>query len=218
MGDRSYDYNTIVQLINDMAIYDPLWIEEPLPPDDHDAYRRLHTQSKIKIASGEHEPHMTGFLDLIKGTSVDFIQMDILCQGGYKRARDIFKEVQKQELRFAFHSWGTDLEVLAAAHLGICWPENVVEWLEYPCYAGNDKPGMYPFPLANEILREPLDIKNGYLNVPNESGLGVEINEEVLEKYPFIPGPWSFFHLEAPLETIAVTGDHSIKWVDGGKT
>ena len=214
MGNRSYDYDTIVQLITDMAIYDPLWLEEPLPPDDHDAYRRLNTRSKIKLASGEHEPDMVGFQDLINSKSVDFIQMDILCQGGYKRASEIFSEVQKQGLRFAFHSWGTALEVLAAAHIGICWPENVVEWLEYPCYTNEDQPGMYPFPLANEILKELPEITNGYLNIPNEPGLGIEINENVIEKYPFIPGPWSIFHLESPVETIAVTGDHSIKWID----
>jgi len=35
----------------------------------------------------------------------------------------------------------------------------------------------------------------------------------VIEKYPFIPGPWSFFRIDSPLETVAVTGDHSVKWV-----
>ena len=50
-------------------------------------------------------------------------------------ARRLFNAIARQELRFAFHSWGTDLEVLAAAHLGVCWPDIVVEWLEYPCYS-----------------------------------------------------------------------------------
>jgi L-alanine-DL-glutamate epimerase-like enolase superfamily enzyme len=118
------------------------------------------------------------------------------------------------EVRFAFHSWGTTLEVLAAAHLGICWPADVVEWLEYPCYSNAGRPGMYPFPLADEILREPLVIEGGDLIVPDKPGLGVEIDERVIEKYPFIPGPWSFFKIDSPPETVAVTGDHSVKWVE----
>ena len=113
-----------------------------------------------------------------------------------------------------FHSWGTTLEVLAAAHLGICWPADVVEWLEYPCHSNNGRPGMYPFPLADEILREPLAIERGDLIVPRGPGLGVEIDERVIEKYPFIPGPWSFFKIDSPPETVAVTGDHSVKWVE----
>jgi hypothetical protein len=93
-----------------------------------------------------------------------------------------------------------------------------VEWLEYPCYANSGRAGMYPFPLADEILRDPLTIEKGQLIVPNGPGLGIEINEAVIEKYPFIPGPWSFFRLDSPSETVAVTGDHSVKWVTPEKS
>jgi L-alanine-DL-glutamate epimerase-like enolase superfamily enzyme len=129
----------------------------------------------------------------------------------------IFDAVAKKGLRFAFHSWGTTLEVLAAAQLGICWPADVVEWLEYPCYSNPGRVGMYPFPLADEILREPLAIEHGNLIVPGSPGLGIEIDESVIQKYPFIPGPWSFFKITSPPETVAVTGDHSIKWVTTAK-
>jgi L-alanine-DL-glutamate epimerase-like enolase superfamily enzyme len=139
--------------------------------------------------------------------------MDILCQGGVPTARRIFKNVAKQGLRFAFHSWGTALEVLAAAQLGVCWPEEVVEWLEYPCYSEEGSPVMYAFPLANEILSDSLKIENGYLVLPDGPGMGMGINETVVQKYPFVPGPWSLFRLNSPAETIAVTGDHSVKWI-----
>lgn len=72
---------------------------------------------------------------------------------------------------------------------------------------------MYPFPLADEILAAPLEIADGYLVVPKGPGLGIEIDERVVDRYPFIPGPWSFFRIDAPPQTIAVTGDHSIKWI-----
>jgi len=53
----------------------------------------------------------------------------------YAAARRLLVEIDKAGMKFAFHSWGTALEVIAAAHLGVCWEEQVVEWLEYPCYA-----------------------------------------------------------------------------------
>jgi L-alanine-DL-glutamate epimerase-like enolase superfamily enzyme len=152
-------------------------------------------------------------LDLIETGAADYIQMDVCCQGGFAMGQRIFSAIAKRGLRFAFHSWGTMLEVLAAAHLGICCPADVVEWLEYPCHSNNGRPGMYPFQLADEILREPLAIERGDLIVPHGPGLGVEIDERVIEKYPFIPGPWSFFRIDSPAETVAVTGDHSVKWV-----
>jgi L-alanine-DL-glutamate epimerase-like enolase superfamily enzyme len=215
MGDNSYSFETIANLTHEMAEYNPLWLEEPLPPDNHDTYRELRAQSKVKLASGEHEPDDAGFDDLIDSGAVDYVQMDILCQGGISSARRIFERVTECKLRFAFHSWGTALEVLAAAQLGVCWPEDIVEWLEYPCYSHRERPVMYPFPLADEILSEALEIKDGYLILPDGPGMGIDVNETVIEKYPFIPGPWSIFELKSPAQTVAVTGDHSLKWVKG---
>src|SRR5262245_11974487 len=214
MGDKSFSPETVLEVARSMAEFKPTWLEEPLPPSDHEAYRKLRAAQLLPVATGEHEQDEGGFLDLIDTDAADVIQMDVCCQGGFAMGQRIFAAVAKRKLRFAFHSWGTALEVLAAAHLGVCWPGDVVEWLEYPCYSNFGRPGMYPFPVADEILREPLTIERGDLIVPKEPGLGVEIDERVIEKYPFIPGPWSFFKIHSPPETIAVTGDHSVKWVE----
>lgn len=218
MGDRSYSSATIEQLCRDLGPYNPYWVEEPLDPDDHAAYKAMHDKHVTTLASGEHEPSEESFLDLIQSGGVDFVQMDVCCQGGFEMGRRVFEATEKQGLRFAFHSWGTLLEVIAAAQLGVCWGENVVEWLEYPLHSNDGKPGMYPFPVADEILTEPLQLEDGYLVMPDGPGLGVEIDESIVEKYPFIPGPWSLFRIESPRETLAVSGDHSVPWVelDGG--
>ncbi len=212
MGDRSYSAETVERLAERMAEFDPLWLEEPLPPADHEAYAALHAKGLIPLASGEHEPDEEAFTDLIDSDAVDYVQMDVCCQGGFAMARRLFAAIARRHLRFAFHSWGTDLEVLAAAQLGVCWQDDVVEWLEYPCYTHHGKPGIYPFPPASEILREPLHIDKGDLVVPREPGLGIGIDEAVIEKYPWIPGPWSYFRIDSPRQTLAVLGDHSIPW------
>jgi L-alanine-DL-glutamate epimerase-like enolase superfamily enzyme len=213
MGNKSYTPEIIAGLSKSMSAYQPYWLEEPLPPEDHKAYKELRGRGYITIASGEHEQGFAGFESLAEMKAVDFLQMDVCCQGGFEMGLNVFDLAAANHLKFAFHSWGTMLEVLAAAQLGICRDEEVVEWLEYPCYAYPDKRGMYPFPLSDDILMDELEISDGYLRVPDTPGLGIEINEEVINEYPFIPGPWSFFHQESPRETIAVTGDHSIKWL-----
>jgi len=216
LGDRSYSFETVAQLAREMAGYEVAWLEEPLPPDDHEAYLRLKEHLKgnsyLPLASGEHEPSEERFEDLILRQAVDYVQMDVCCQGGFAMGRRLLGEIARANLRFAFHSWGTALEVIAAAHLGICWPETVVEWLEYPCYAAPGRAGMYPFPLAAEILKEPLEIDRGDLVVPRAPGLGVTVDESVIERYPWIPGPWSYFRTDSPAETRAVTSDHSVQW------
>ncbi len=214
MGNRSYDLATIKQLAQDMGAFKPTWLEEPIIPHQHDDYVELIQTGFVPVASGEHEQEEEGFYDLIERGAVDYIQMDVCCQGGIAMGQRVMERAQKHQIRFAFHSWGNDLEVLAAAHLGICWPESTVEWLEYPCYANDGKAGMYPFPVAQEILREPLAIQDGYLTTPDRPGLGITVNADLATKYPFQPGPWSYFKLDDPPSEVAVTGDHSIQWVD----
>ena len=209
MGNKSYSPETVTRLGRAMDEFDLTWLEEPLPPDAHAAYVSLREAQPVPLASGEHEATEQGFLDLILTGAVDFAQMDVVCQGGFGLARRLFSEVAKENLRFAFHSWGTMLEVLVAAQLGITCPEAVTEWLEYPVYA---KGVLYPFPLATEILRDPLEIERGELVVNREPGLGVTVDERVIERYPWVPGPWSFFRIESPPETLAVTADHSVVW------
>jgi L-alanine-DL-glutamate epimerase-like enolase superfamily enzyme len=211
MGDRSYSLESIESLARQMAAYDVAWLEEPLPPDDHAAYLAFREKEILPLASGEHEPSEASFLDLILSGAVDYVQMDVCCQGGYSLGRRLLAQVSNQNLRFAFHSWGTALEVVAAAHLGICWPETVVEWLEYPCYSSPGRAGMYPFPLAAEILSEPLQLDAGHLVVPRLAGLGVKVDESVVDRYPWIPGPWSHFRTDSPAETHGVSSDHSIR-------
>lgn len=215
MGDQSYSLETVTGLAKAMAAFKPVWLEEPMPPDDHEAYRKLNASSPTPIATGEHEQEESGFMDLIATNCASYIQADVCCQGGVEMGRRLFDAVGRAGLKFAFHSWGTTLEVLAAAHLGICWGEDVVEWLEHPCHANNGRKGMYPFQLADDILAEPMEITGGYLNVPKGPGLGIAVDESVIERYPFLPGPWSFFKINSPPETVAVTGDHSVKWIEG---
>lgn len=212
MGDRSYTPEMVEDVARRMAEYDITWLEEPLPPDDHDAYRLLKEKDIVPLASGEHEPGEAGFADLFQGPCVDYVQMDVVCQGGYNLGRRLFNELAPAGLTFAFHSWGTALELAAAAQIGICWPDNLVEWLEYPCYSTAEHRFMYEWPLARDIVKDPFEIVEGELVVGGKPGLGVDVDESVIERYPWIPGPWSFFTLISPAETFAVISDHSVKW------
>ena len=96
--------------------------------------------------------------------------MDVVCQGGYATARRLFPDIARAGLRFAFHSWGTALEVVAAAHLGVCWPESVVRWLEYPCYSTDTRRVHVSVSAGVGDLKQPLMIERGELVVPRGPG------------------------------------------------
>jgi D-galactarolactone cycloisomerase len=187
MGDRSYAPETIERLSNEMRDLRVRFLEEPLPSADHEAYTRLRSLDLAPLAAGRHEPNELRYLDLIQSAAVNYVQMDLVSQGGYATARRLFPDIARAGLRFAFHNFGTALETVAAAHLGVCWPESVVRWLEYPCYSIGMRDFTYPFPLAGEILKQPLVVERGDLVVPRGAGLGVEIDESVIWRYPYVP-------------------------------
>src|SRR5262245_9365107 len=66
MGDKNYSAETVAELARAMAEFQPTWLEEPLPPEDHAAYRHLRASKTVPIATGEHEHQEAGFTDLIE--------------------------------------------------------------------------------------------------------------------------------------------------------
>jgi len=215
MGDFDYSYETVVEMAEAFGRLDATWLEEPLPPADHDAYRRLRAESAVPIATGEHEPDEAGLVTIATSGVTDYVQADLCSHGGLSLGPQVFGAVRDAGRKFAFHSWGTLLEVVTAAQLGVCWSEEVVPWLEYPLHANAGRVGIYPFPLADDVLTEPLDIRDGVLHVSKAPGLGVQVDESVIERYPYLPGPWSMFQLRSPAHVFAVVGDHSIASVTG---
>jgi L-alanine-DL-glutamate epimerase-like enolase superfamily enzyme len=212
MGDRSYTPAMIEELARQMAEYRITWLEEPLPPHDRDAYIRLREAGLAPIAAGEHENSLDGFMEIIRRGAVDIAQADPAHQGGLTSVRQVLEACAAHGRLFAFHNWGTLLECIACAHLGVCFPPEVCAWLEYPCFRHRGQPILYPFPLADEILKEPLSIENGDMLIPDAPGLGVEVDETVIERYPYVPGPWSVVRIASPPEEWAFSGDHSLVW------
>ena len=182
-----YSKDAATTLAREVSALRLRWLEDPLPAGDHQAYARLRELGLVPLASGSQEPNELRFLDLIDTAAVDYVQMDLVRQGGYATARRLFPDIARAGLRFAFSTAasnqpGTALDLIAAAHLGVCWPESMVRWLEYPLDS-------LFFPPASEILKQPLAMERGHLMVPRGPGLGVDVDESVIWRYPWVdPG------------------------------
>ncbi|MEJ0057951.1 MAG: enolase C-terminal domain-like protein [Bacteroidota bacterium] len=79
-GRQSYSPETISGLSEAMKKFNPYWLEEPLPPEDHDAYKKLKSKGFVPVATGEHEQEYSGFEDLAQKQASDFLQMDVCCR------------------------------------------------------------------------------------------------------------------------------------------
>lgn len=193
-GDETV--NEIVAYADEKGAY---WVEEPVSPDDYAGYERL-AETGAALAGGESEASPDGLLALGETGAVDFLQGDVRHHCGFTGCQRAIEFCRGRDVEFVPHNFGTWFGLLANAHLVAAAPE--VDLVEYPIFdndplvdASGD-PGMYPFDLAFDIIKGQPPVENGRLTVSNKPGLGIEVDLNVVEEYPFIEGPWTEFHYE----------------------
>ena len=196
-----YDRETVRELVSVAADHDCYWVEEPVAPDDHAGYVDL-AGTGAPLAGGESEPTPEGLVDLGETGAVAYLQGDVRHHCGYTGCRRAVEFCEGRDVEFVPHNFGTWVGLLANAHLVAAAPD--VSLLEYPVFeddplldaGGDPDPGMYPFPLAFDILDGEPSVEDGRLSVPDGPGLGIDVDLDVVEKYPFDDGPWTEFRYD----------------------
>jgi D-galactarolactone cycloisomerase len=149
------------------------WFEEPFTPEDLDSYKALRGTVNVPIAAGENEFGVQGFRELIREKAVDVVQPDACRCGGVSELVKIGEMARAAGLKVGTHTWSDAVALLANAHAVANMPHGLTQ-------TGN--------PMIDELLVEPLDIRDGVLRLPDKPGLGVELNEATLERWR-LPDP-----------------------------
>lgn len=184
-GPSYYPPAALHDLLAELNLHGVAWLEDPLPPEDHEAWRAWRERDSIALAGGALEPDDHRILDLVFREAVDFLQVDLARQGGYWTARRILPEAAHGGLRFCFQNCDMPLATAAAAQIALCWPDMVAEWIEIP------------HPQSSFEIGPPLEIRDGNLLAPAGPGLGVEVDERAFLRYPWIAGSASVYRLES---------------------
>ncbi|WP_126664935.1 mandelate racemase/muconate lactonizing enzyme family protein [Haloterrigena salifodinae] len=197
---EAYGGDTVRELVAHAAERGAYWIEEPVEPDDHAGYVEL-AETGAPLAGGESEESPAGLVELGETGAVDFLQGDVRHHEGFTGCRGAIEYCDGRDVEFVPHNFGTWLGLQANAHLVAAAPD--VRLLEYPVFEADPAlpdaeidPGMYPFELAYDIIEGQPAIEDGHLTVPDGPGLGIDVDLDVLEEYPFVDGPWTEFHYD----------------------
>jgi galactonate dehydratase len=174
---RFFEVSRAIRLAREIEPYDPFWLEEPIRPENPDAMKKLAEHVNIPLASGECNYTKFEFRDLINLQALDIIQPDICVCGGMLEMKKIAAMAEAQYMVVAPHNPMSPLATAVAVHFAASTPNFLI--LEY--HAPDE--GAY-----KDVLQEPLMVKDGYLEIPNKPGWGVELNEEALRHMP--PRPW----------------------------
>jgi L-rhamnonate dehydratase len=166
-----YDSLTAIRRAHQFAEYQPFWFEEPLHPDDLEGYARLAQQSPIRIAAGEQETMLSGFEGLVNA-GLAVIQPDVARVGGITAAMEIGKMVARHHRLCVNHSYKTGISIAASLHFLAALPNSSL--LEY-CVEQSA--------LRQTLTHQKLTVVDGHVEVPQEPGLGVDLDESVIERY-----------------------------------
>ena len=180
--DIMVDMGTPVSLDDALWLGDALadqgvaFLEEPLSPDDLDAFASLTSRSKTPIATGEKETTRHGFRELMERGGLRIVQPDVARCGGITETMRIAALAEARGVDVIPHCWASDILVAATAH----------------CLATFERPRYLEFnatdnPIKTDLLTVPILQKDGFVAVPSAPGLGVELNRDTIGRYLWTP-------------------------------
>lgn len=159
-----------------MEPYEPLWFEEPVPPENIDEMARVARFTSIPCATGERLATKYEFRQLLEKQAAVILQMALGRVGGILEAKKIAGMAEAYYAQIAPHLWCGPVEAAANIQLDTCSPNFLIQ----------ESIGQLDGFFA-DILKKPITWENGYIIPPSEPGLGVELNEEVAARHPMNP-------------------------------
>ena len=148
------------------------WLEEPLSQDDSKGYAELCAISPVPIAAGEGEVTRWGFEDLIE-SGVRVLQPDVAICGGLTVAIQVSELARTAGRSCVPHCFSTGINLAASLHwMAALGPENAL--IEY-C--------LRPSPLMRNLVRNLPPLVDGHVPVPQGPGLGIELDQDIIEQY-----------------------------------
>lgn len=163
-----------IRLAKRLEPYDPLWLEEPLPPDAPEEMAKVARATSIPIATGERLATKYDFARLLAAGSAAIFQMNLGRVGGLLEAKKIAGMAEAHHVQIAPHLYCGPVVGAANIQLAACSPNFLIlEGIE-------DFGGFHA-----EILQKPIQWQEGFVIPSTEPGLGVELNEVVARAHPY---------------------------------
>lgn len=168
-----WDAKTAIQRARAFRDYDIFWLEEPLAADDYKGYRKLSRATDIRIAAGEEESGRAGFVRLMDEGQIDLIQVDLTRCGGFTEAMKIASLAQDRGIPVVNHGFTTYINVAAAIHFLNCVSSSFI--MEFVVEEETT--------LRDEVTRQRIRAREGMVDMLNEPGLGLDLNDEAISRF-----------------------------------
>lgn len=179
-ANHAYDAATAIRIGRDFERLDVRWFEEPVNPEDIEGYVEVGLALDIPIAGGEAESTRFGFRRLLAERAVDIVQPDLTAAGGFTECQRIAALASAWGVRYLPHVWGTAVGLCASLQWVAALPPATASLFPVePLFELDRTPNLF----RDELAVEPILPVDGWIAIPDRRGLGVEVDERVLERY-----------------------------------
>ncbi len=165
-----FDLESSIRLARALEPYSLMWLEDPLPPGNPKVYDRIVSSTSTPIATGENLYSRFEFAQIFD-TGIGIVTPDGLKMGGLLETKFVSEMGALQEVTISPHNIGSPIGTMAQAHLSASLPNFGVLELH-----GHDVP-------IWSRLAKKMVIKNGFVELNDQPGLGVELDEKVAARY-----------------------------------
>ena len=167
-----YDTSDAITLLNALEHLQPMWVEDPLPPENTDAMARLARATRTPICTGENLYGVHGFRTLIERQACAGVHIDIPKSGGLLESKRISDLADMWEIWTAAHNPASPVGTIASAHAAASMRgfriHELAKWIDW-----------WP----DLVTHEGPFWKDGYFTIEDKPGLGVEINPDVAKAH-----------------------------------
>ena len=163
-----------LRLAQRLEAYDPLWFEEPCPPDMPEEMAKVAASTSIPVATGERLCTKFEFARVLECRAAAILQPDLGRAGGILEGKKIAAMAETRYVQVAPHLYCGPVVAAANIQLAACIPNFLI--LE----SIGKMDGFHA-----SLLKTPLQWEDGYIIPPTAPGLGVELEDSVVAAHPW---------------------------------
>lgn len=165
--------------------YSPLWYEEPIPPDNAEEMAKVARSTSTPIATGERLCTKAEFATVLQTGAATILQPALGRAGGIWEMKKVAAMAEVYNAQMAPHLYAGPVEWAANVHLAASIPNILIaETIETPFH--------------DALIKSSITVEDGYIPVPTEPGLGIEVDEDLARAHPYTDDELHLQMQEAP--------------------
>ncbi|CAM3840185.1 D-galactonate dehydratase [Vibrio aerogenes CECT 7868] len=154
--------------------YRPLFLEDPIAPDSLESMVDVSRRISIPVATGERAVSLQEMESICQQKAANFVRPDVCVVGGISAAKKIAAIAEANYIQIAPHNPLGPVSTAACLQLDACIPNFLIQ--EFPSY--------YHAGAEDGMTKTPLKVEEGYIYIPDAPGIGIELVDDITEKYP----------------------------------